>query len=308
MIPLTRCRRLALDAIDTQDTSYSLRPQSDTGPDQTLRESIQKFGILLSPLVQRTHESYIILSGRKRIQVAGALGRQEISCLVLAEDADPYQVCETVLLHGQTGATLSPVEQAIFFQKTADRLSRDQAVSLLPLVGLKPHPYRLDEFAADLELDQMAVDALHSGLIPQKTANRLLKLSARDQQTVIGLIDYFKLGGSKQQKLVGYAIELGMRTARPFQDFVSNRQQEDATGDNRPQQASALLSSLEKQCFPDNSGAEERFQQFCRSMQLPKNSTLSHTVSFEDDRLTLSIVFENQASFIQGWNSIKKNL
>ncbi|MCF6186027.1 MAG: ParB/RepB/Spo0J family partition protein [Desulfobulbaceae bacterium] len=308
MTPLPRCSLLSLDAIDIQDTSYSLRPQSDTGPDQVLRQSIQKFGILQPPLVQMAHGHYIILSGRKRIQAAEALGWKEIPCLIVDKQAEPYQVCEIILIHAQTGATLSPIEQAVFFRKTGDKFTKEQAVALLPLIGIKPHPYKLQEFAASLQLDQTAVDALHSGLIQQKTGNRLSKLSGKDQQTVVGLIDHFKLGGSKQQKLVGFAIELGMRTGRPFRDFILKWQQEDTADDNRPQQASALLSSLEKQCFPDKSRAEEQFQQFRRSIELPENSTLLHTASFEDDRLTLSITFENQNSFVKGWEQIKKNL
>ncbi len=309
MTPLTRCSLLSLDTIDIQDTSYSLRPQSDTGPDQVLRQSIRKFGILQPPLVQMAHGHYIILSGRKRIQAAEALGWKEIPCLVVDQQAEPYQVCEIILIHGQTGATLSPIEQAVFFRKTGDKFTNEQAVALLPLIGLKPHPYRLQEFAASLQLDQTAVDALHSGIIQQKTGSRLSKLSGKDQQTVVGLIDHFKLGGSKQQKLVGFAIELGMRTGRPFSDFVLKWEQEgDTADDNRPQQASALLSSLEKQCFPNKSRAEEQFQQFRRTIQLPEDITLLHTASFEDDRLTLSIIFDNQDSFVKGWEQIKKNL
>ncbi len=309
MNPLTHCSLLPIGAIDGEDDSFSLRPQSDTGPDSALCKSIRKFGILQPPLVQPKGEHHCILSGRKRIQAVKDLGWQEIPCLVVDKQAEPFQVCEIILTHAQTGAALSPIEQAVFFKKMRNKITKKQAVALLPLIGLKPHPYRLQELAAALQLDRTAVDALHSGIIPEKTGKKLAKLSTGDQQTVVGLIDHFKLGGSKQQKLVGYAIELGMRTGRPFEDFILQwRQEGNPVDDNRPQQASALLSALERCCFPDKSKAEDAFQRFCRSMQLPENSTLIHTASFEDDRLTLSIIFDNQESFVKRWERIREDL
>ncbi len=308
MISLTRCSLLAIEAIDREDDAFSLRPQSDTGPDHTLYESIRKFGILQPPLLQRRDEHYSILSGRRRIQVAEALGWKEIPSLVVEDNAEQSQIGEIILIHAQIGSRLSSIEQALFFQKMSNRLTPEQAVALLPLVGLKPHPYRLQEFAAILQLDQAAVEAMHTGRIPQKAGNKLAQLSTKDQQTVVGLINHYKLGGSKQQKLIGYAIELGMRTRRPFEECILQWQQENPTDDNRPQQAAALLANLEKLCFPDSSRAEEKFQQFRRSIQLPEHITLRNTPSFEDDRVTLSITYDDQVSFLKGWEQIKRNL
>lgn len=308
MIPLTRCSLLAIEAIDKEDDSFSLRPQSDTGPDHTLRESIRKFGILQPPLLQRRGEHYSILSGRKRIQVAEALEWKEIPALVVEDTAEQNKIGEIILIHAQIGSRLSSIEQALFFQKMSVRLTPEQTVALLPLIGLKPHPYRLQEFAAILQLDQTAVEAMHTGRIPQKAGSKLAQLSTKDQQTIVGLINHYKLGGSKQQKLIGYAIELGMRTRLPFEAFILQWQQENPTDDNRPQQAAALFANLEKLCFPDTSRAEEQFQQFRRSIQLPENITLLHTPSFEDDRMTLSITFDDQASFLKGWEQIKRDL
>ncbi len=154
----------------------------------------------------------------------------------------------------------------------------------------------------------VTVHALHIGLITPKTGSKLNKLSPADQQTIFKMIDFYKMGGSKQQKLVDYAIELTIRTGQNLDKIVEGWQQTHEEQENRPQQAVALLRRLEELCFPGKATAEKKFNRFRRSIQLPENANLHHTPSFEDDRLTLSIVFENQDTFRKGWDSIKKML
>lgn len=307
--PRTRSRILPLADIDRQDTSYCLRPPSDREPDPLLRDSIEKFGILQPPLLLKEDKRFIILSGRKRVETASGLGWNELPCLVVEKNIDLFQICETMLIHALIGNRLSPVEQAVFFKKMQERLSEAEQLALLPLFGIKAQPYKLRELVACLQLDKRAVNALHVGHIHQKTADKLAKLSKKDQQTVIRLIEQYRLGGSKQQKLVGAAIELVMRTGHPFEDFADRwLRQEDQQNANPPQQTTALLNALDKMCFPARTKAEEEFTGFCRSAGLPENTSLQHTTSFEDDRLTLSIVFEDKESFLKRWEGIRKNL
>jgi len=308
MIPLTRYALLSVDDIYLENTSYSLRPSSDTGVKDSFKKLIAKFGILQPPLLQWEEKHYIVLSGRKRIKAASNLGFKKIPCLIIEQDVDVFERYETILIHAQIGSKLSIIEQAVFFAKVGDTLPTQQSLSLLPLLGIKPQAYKLQEFTALLQLDQTAIEALHTGILRSKAAGKLAKLPLTDQQEVVRLIEFFMLGGSKQQKLVMYALELVMRTSQPFTSFVGQWQQKGAEYDNRPQQAAALLNKLETLCFPNINKAETKFQQLQRSVHLPDNITLQHTSSFEDDTLTLSILFQDQDSFLQGWERMKTSL
>ncbi len=105
-----------------------------------------------------------------------------------------------------------------------------------------------------------------------------------------------------------YATELIMRTELPFENIITLWQGEETVYDNRPQEATALFDHLHEKCFPNINQAEKKFELLRQSLQLTKNSTLHHTQSFEDDRLTLSMVFENEDIFREKWEVIKKNL
>ena len=296
--------------IDITDSTYRLRPGDDALPDQHLDESIQHVGILHPPLLQQgqdhNEKRYIILSGCKRILAAQSRGIDKIVCLVLPQSAGPALKWHIILTHALIGSRLSCIEQATFFSKAAKELSISEQLLFLPMLGRKPQPYVLQELADHLTLAPETINALHAGDLHEKNAKQLAKLSHRDQRSVIELIRYYKLGGTKQKKLVNMALELVMRTGDSFQEILAKREHDPTEDENRPQQAMALLSWLEGQCCPQITIAREQFKQFQRQLQLPTNCTLTPSSSFEDDSLTLSIFFANQKQLLQHWPSFKK--
>lgn len=307
MISQVSCCLLPSKNIDIANTSYRLRPISDQRIDPSLIKSIREVGIFHPPLLLKTESGHIILSGRKRIEIANRHGLKNIPCFII-EDISPFVKWQLLLSHAIIGSTLSVIEQANFFSNAESQLTIKQCIALLPLLGYKPQSYRLQEFSRYLSLDPTTIDALHAGRIQPKTGNMLSKLPSEDQQTIVHLINYYKLGGSKQKKLVTLSIDLIMRTRCSLQKIVESWGRRNMEQDNRPQQALALLNWLEGQCFPKREAAEKKFQQFQRRLQLQKNMMLQHTPSFEDDGLTLAISFAGQDDFLNFWKKIKEKL
>ncbi|HHB75539.1 MAG TPA: hypothetical protein ENK84_03215 [Desulfobulbus sp.] len=307
MIPQISVDQVPLSSIDIRDTTYRLRPADDSLSDQRLKENIRLTGILHPPLFQVVHgNQYIILSGRKRILAAQSLGVRKVSGLVLQQSADPLLKWRTILLHSLIGSSLSCIERATFFSKAAGELSISEQCLLLPLLERKPQQYVLEELARYLTLAPETMSALHAGYLQEKLAKKLAKLSFEDQQTIVDLIRYYKFGGTKQKKLVGAALDLIMRTGHSFTQILAGWNQNPAEEENRPQQAMALLSWLEAKCFPQSTLAREQFKKFQRGLQLPESCTITPSHSFEDNSVTLSMVFDNQDQFLQRWSSLKK--
>ncbi len=294
-------------SIDIADATYRLRPPGDCQSDERLNEKIRLTGILHPPLLQVGHEnSYIILSGRKRILTAQSLGIHEVSGFILPPSTNPRLKWRTILTHALIGSRLSCIEQATFFSKAAGDLSISDQCLLLPLLERKPQQYVLEEFARYLTLAPETINALHAGYLQEKIAKKFTKLSFEDQKTIVELIRYYKFGGTKQKKLVGAALDLIMRTGHSFKKILDGLDQKPAEEENRPQQAMALLSGLEAQCAPKSTFAREEFKKFQRRLQLPESCTLTPSHSFEDNSLTLSMVFNNQDEFLQHWPLLKK--
>lgn len=198
---------------------------------------------------------------------------------------------QLLLTHALIGSQLSIIEQSFFFQKASKILPEEQTLALMPLLGIQANRYKLEELQAYLLLEEATVHALHSGKIQPKTGIKLRNLPGEDQETLVEIICYFQLGGSKQQKLIDLANTLSRRKKCSITSVLGDIMHADA---NRPQRAAKLLRDLEEQCNPISRQAEKQFQQFANTLHMPENFTLQHTPFFEDDQLTLSIVLDNK--------------
>ena len=79
----------------------------------------------------------------------------------------------------------------------------------------------------------------------------------------------------------------------------------DRTLDN-PKKTSRIMNWLNKQIFPQLSEAEEDFQKFITQLDLPKNSKISHSPSFEKDSITFSTTFSGKGTFIDKLPKLKE--
>ncbi len=301
---------ISLSSIDKEDSTYCLRPSCDTEADKQLSSSIQHFGLLHPPLVQRRGTEHIILSGRKRILIGKELGWSRISCLISTEDT-PVQLKWNILLyHAIIGSQLSCIEQATFFAKAGQELNDSDLLALLPILGHKQNPQILNMFSRSLSLAPAAIDALHLGYIQPKSIDLLAKCTDRDQEILVRLIEDFQLGGSKQRNLILLAHDLTRRLNRTLEEIIGEweRMRVNKNPENKPLQAADLLNWLAEKQSPRHYRAKQEFKSFVRKMQLPEFCSLSPTSSFEDDRLTLKIHFSDRDHFRRVWDTIGPDL
>lgn len=283
-----------IESIDLTEHRYFLSPWEKIVPEDTLLKSIRRFGILHPPLVQLQGEKCIVVSGWKRILAAGQISSGgSIFCLVIPEETPESIIYELLVEDAVSGSGMSVVEQAMLLKKFLKVKPADAALPLLERLGHKPNVHTIEALTSVLALHKKTISAVHRGIIPLKTAQKMLQVSAPDQEILTRIITSLQLGGSKQNKLIEYSIEMGKRTDLPlddlFEDFFKDRdfKQEE----NIPQRAAALLHWLQQKCFPGITKAEEDFRQSIAAMKLPQHLRLDHTVSFEDERITLSVQF-----------------
>jgi len=300
---------ISCSSINHEEPTYCLRPDNVPVLDQKLATSIDRLGLLHPPLVQRHGEEYIILSGRKRILAADQLGMQEIPCLVVEDTISDSMKWEILLTHALIGSQLSFVEQAHLFAKAGQEIKDEQLLALLPILGHKKNPQLLHTFSRSLSLVQAAVKALHRGCLQPKSIDLLDKCQPQDQETLIELIDSFRLGGSKQRNLILLALDLTRRHNVSLREIIEEWQKErKGSKTNQPQQVADLFSWLAAKQAPRHHKAQQEFKKFVREIQLPASCSLSPTASFEDEQLTLAIRFADRNNFYRSWSTIRAAL
>ncbi|XOF34540.1 MAG: ParB/RepB/Spo0J family partition protein [Candidatus Electrothrix sp. YB6] len=302
--PPVRYCQVKIADIDLADTSYALNPFIGEEINDELLQSILQFGILHPPLLlERKNDTVVVLSGRKRIQaVRAACKKEQEGCLIPAfiiEHArnDDLLFFMTLLRHRQIGGNLSVVEQAVFLRKAMNTLAAEEVLELLPMLGLKTKKHLLDQLISLLELDASVQSGLHQGTIAQRSGQKLARFSRTDQKTLADCIDAYRLGGSKQQKLIDAVFELTRRRQISAAQLLSSWQQEEGEREqqeNGPQRVASLFRWLEKECHPKSTQAEEEFRDFCRQLQLHPGMQIEHSPAFEEERVTLHMEFSSK--------------
>lgn len=278
-------------------------------PDDTITLSnLQKFGQFSPLLVEQQSESqYRLLAGYPYFIALKTLGMQKVVCQILPSSTPLITLFSLQILHGLSSPQSSPILQAHLLRQAQLALSEEELLSLLALMGYKPQRYKLRELTMLLQLEPSAILALHRGSLSQKSGRYLALLSPEDQHHVVTLIRTYRLGGSKQQKLIEMVTELVLRDHRTVGELLEKWLigDQETSPENLPQQLHSLMQYLHAQCYPDKVAAEKKFSKLVQELQPSQEITIEHSLSFEDERLEIRLRFSDTETLRTKWGLIK---
>lgn len=280
------------------------------GMNASTSANAKDFGLLIPPLaVPCNSNMYRIVSGIKDVLIAQRLQVEELTCRVLPEDTPPIRLFRLQAQYLQLQQP-SIVEQSLLLNKASKFLSTEELCSLLPLMGYKPQLFKAKSILQLLEMDAAVLHALHCGVVSLKTASKLSSLDNEDRRDIIRLITSYRLGGSKQLKLVEMVIELVKREQTSLKQLLEGWHSSTATKDkeNLPQQATTLLSHLYRKGHPLLMAEEDSFTRWSQSLQLPESTRVSHSQAFEDETVELSIRFASRDNLEACWEKIQQTV
>lgn len=313
MPPPFRSSLINLQNIDFQDTSNSLAPEGAQEPGPALLGSVARTGILHPPILREQGTALLqIVAGRRRLLAAQAVHHPVSAiCLVLpaettAADALAISLEETILR-----GDITVVEQAIFFYKILECMDEKNACRFLPALGLTPHPHHIRKLLKLLQLEEHLLLSLHQGFLQEGVAHDLLGLSFTDRMSLFELMELLRLSVGNQRKLVAVCRELAGRTGTPIMAILGRPEARailDGAESNIPQRTAQLMQWLTDQRFPRLNEAEQEFRAFSAGLGLPAGVTLSHALSFEQDRVDLAISFTNREELRRLWPRISAAL
>ncbi len=314
MPPTFRSSLVNLQHINFQDFSNSLTPEEAREPNAELLTSVTRTGILHPPILRELgRASMEIVTGRRRL-LAAQQTQHSIStiCLVLPTETLPAETLainlEDTLLRGD----ITVVEQAIFFQKILVHLDEDEAARrFLPALGLEPHRHHLHNLLQLLGLEEHLLGAVHEGRLHDGVARDLLSLNFTDRLSLHEVMEILSLSVSNQKKITAICRELAARHNTSVMGLLCQpevREILDPQETNIPQKTARLMQWLTEQRFPSLAAAEQEFRSFAATLKLPSAVALSHSPSFEQDQVHLSIPFANREELRRLWPLIANAL
>ena len=302
---------ISLAHIDFEDFSYSISPDRDITPDDTLNTSIGRYGILHPPLVRKNNSGlYTIITGRKRLLTFRSLHTENMcSCLVIPDQIPEIDVFHVLLEEIQLSRQLTMVEKAIFLQKATAITDEIHIIQeFLPRLGLAPKSFSIQQALTLFDLEDQILHGIHHGQIHESVAHDLMALSAQDRMALFEIITSLRLSGSYQKKLLSICRDLASRGNTSIAVLLNNEEVHDILHHqeaNPPQKTKNLMSWLSRKHMPRYRQAAEEFRRLITAMQLPQNVSIAHTPFFEDDSMTLSITYPNRNSLQHAWEKIR---
>ena len=300
--------------IDFEDDTYSLSPFKKNVLDDSLRESINRVGILHPPIVkEKAADSFHIVAGRQRLLAFREIFSHSFcDCFVLPQDMPVYDILILVLEEIKSTRLPTPLEQTIFLQKIGVFLDKEQIISdILPLLGLTQHAYHIHQARQLLELEEPILMGIHTGILDDRVAREMTTLSFRDRLSVYEIIELLRLSTSNQKKFLTLCRDIGGRNNQSIAELLEDKEFKkiiDHQESNPPQKTANIMAWLKNKKNPRYSAAEKQFNHLVSSLQLPKNITVTHTPFFENDLTTVSVTFKNLQQFREKWQKIKKVL
>ncbi|MFA7383081.1 MAG: ParB N-terminal domain-containing protein [Desulfurivibrionaceae bacterium] len=314
MPPALRSSLVNLRQINFQDYTNSLTPEEARTPSTALLESIARTGILHPPILKEQGGGKLeIVTGRRRLIAAQQiLHSTSAICLVLPAETLPEEALainlEDTLLRGD----ITVVEQAIFFQKILGHLDENEAARrFLPALGLEPHRHNLRNLVQLLGLEEHLLSALHAGRLHEGVARELLALNFTDRLSLYEVMEILSLSVSNQKKITTTCRELAARHRTSIMALLCRPEVREILAPqetNIPQKTARLMQWLTDQRFPSLAAAEEEFRAFTAALKLPGRVALSHSPSFEQDQVHLSIPFANREELRRVWPFIAESL
>lgn len=311
MSPILNFKNIALSQIDFDDFSYSISPERDIVPDETLNKSISRHGILRPPIIKKIAPGfYNIVSGRKRLLAFQSLNAESTcACLVISRHVPEVDIFSLLLEEIQLTREFTTIEKAIFLQKITKIIDERQIISeFLPHLGLAPDSFSIQYTLKLFDLEDPIRRSIHHGQINETVAYDFILLSPQDRMALFKIITSLRLSFSFQRKLLNVCRELASRGNISIAALLDNEEvhgilhHQDA---NPPQKTKNLMLWLSRKHMPRSSQAAEEFRHFIAAMQLPKNVSVVHTPFFEDDSMILSITFPNRKSLQDAWEKIR---
>ena len=308
-------KSLDISLIDFKDFSYSISPDREIIYDDSFAESIARYGILHPPIVRKIKpDSYVIIAGRKRLHALRALFPKVTlcNCMIIPDPVPEIDIYSILLEEILASRQLTPIEKAIFLQKTEPLINEKQtAKEFLARIGLPPDPFYFRQSVLLLNLEEPLIHAIHQGNINETVARDIVSLSANDRLAVFHIMSCLQPSASNQKKLLNICRELASRRNKTIAEILEDKEVQDILNHqeaNPPQKTKNLMTWLSRRQMPRSSQAEDEFKRFINSMHLPHNVSVDHTPFFEDDSTTLSITFSNRESVQNAWKTIKDTI
>ncbi len=282
-LSLRRYESFALGGIDETNDLCRLRRRPGC---PSLTESIRRYGIL-NPLLIYPSETggHELICGFRRLRSCRDLGLEYAPAQVVETNLDETARLSLALWDNLSGTDFSAVEKAEIVKKFLPCMDRRELIgSILPLLALNPHERDLKRFLAIADLPESVKTLIEQDQLSLDAALKLSDFNPEAVEALAGFVATLNFGVNKQCEIMELMFEICRREDTDASELLRSGDLEAIDLDielNRPQKSARVRELLKKRRYPRLTEAEERFDEWLRSLRLAGTVSVKHPPYFE---------------------------
>ena len=297
---------LAIDSI--RQDKWSLHQDIDVAPSPALIDSIKQFGLFRPPVVRKTESGFELICGHMRIELLKRyFNSGSLVCKVVPAISSIPEILRIVIEDQLLSGSLTPIMTARLLVMCNTKLPKRDVDAFIDDAGI--NPARSRHLQPLLGLEPEIRNAVHLGVLSEKTALEFLTLELEDRLFLLDLFTRLNLNANKQKRLIEFCRIITGTTLQPIKKIFTDKLQYVMKSEellNVPQVSATLIKDLYQLSHPFSSRAENEFNQRSKAMKLPQNFSVHHSPSFEKDEITLEIKLENLDKLEKRLNKFKE--
>ncbi|MBN2333480.1 MAG: ParB/RepB/Spo0J family partition protein [Deltaproteobacteria bacterium] len=263
---------------------------------ETFLTSVEQIGIAVPPLLIHGPRGHVIVCGRRRLEAASAVfpPAQTIEARMVEAD-DEQRLFSLALWDNLAHRSFNLVETADIVWRLEELYDEPTIrADFLPHLGVPSKRRYLERYRAIVQLSPTIRLLLARGAMDGETVDIIKSWPAEDHELLMTVAHELVLNRNKLRQTVQNVDDLARRDGKkPAQVIheVANSLPEGCHS------AADFRQQLQVRLFPCLSAQENRFREFCSSLQLPRHVHLVAPPNFEGDEYTLEIRFRSPAEW-----------
>ncbi|MFC1671782.1 ParB N-terminal domain-containing protein [Planctomycetota bacterium] len=275
--------------IDVDDLTFSV---GDPNPDDRLKESVRRAGIIHPPVVLKNGSGsgkYIVVSGHRRVRAAVAAEAEEIAVAVF--EGPPSEAVLVAATEHSFSRELCVADMAKLVKRAteAGMSVNDVTREMLPVLGLKQSRRLYDGFAYVAGFcDLPGADAVSLSAVPY-----LMKLGEDASRAALELFALLRPGTNYQKEILSLAEEIALREGIPAAEVLSDQIRDLPTDEvPRARRIERVRDALFRRRNPTVFAYEEEFRKAVGETGTGSIMSWRHDDGFETPRLTAEMSFD----------------
>lgn len=283
-----------LSSIDLSDHTFRITTER---PIDELSESLKLLGLIHPPLLIERGQMFTILSGFRRIQAGQYLGWPTLPAMVVDPDAEKLECAQFAIADNAQQRQLNIIEASRALNLLADFFHEpEKLVKMATSLALPGNLAVIKKIQKLCRLPQFVQELIVAGVISLSMALDLEKISHEECTAFAEIFNELRLSLAKQREIFALVKEIALREENNNKAILAEAEICRILSDenlNHTQKTSRIRIYLKQRRFPALVDAENKFEEFKRSLSLCDNFRLIPPAGFEGTQYVIRLHFNS---------------